>query len=83
MKADEKMLEIVQKSTNLEQLAEFLKVEAPRSDNCFNCNQRFNGRCPNFKKTDMSTEALFVAHPDNLKLICAYCATGCGTFEGD
>jgi len=82
MKPEDVMEEIVKKSDSIEQLAEYLRTEAPHKDNCFHCVQRFEGNCPNFKQSNTDVETLFALSNDNVKVIACYCATGCGSFKG-
>jgi hypothetical protein len=81
VKAADKMSEIVGKAESLTELAQILKDEAPRRENCFHCKQRFVGDCPLFLKSKTDIDTLFISSKSSVEMICAVCAMGCMTFK--
>lgn len=77
MTTQEEFEAAVVKANDMDELLKIMEEKAPKKKNCLNCGQRFVGKCPIFKASNMEISTLCRMHFDSLKTVSIVCCIGC------
>jgi hypothetical protein len=77
MTTQDEFEEEITKATTIDEVVSIMEEKAPKKKNCFDCGQRFVGKCPIFKASPMEITTLCKTHYESLKVVSIVCCIGC------